>query len=143
MMAPDPSVVSEVPSSLLTALCIAVVSLAGVCAFLFKYYSSKADEMAKERQLWAIERTKLEMVREADSDSLRAEYETKHRLLAEDSTKAVRALYDLARERETEARREYLQNMEVVSAEASKAHEKIGAILDKALDRFVGSRSRQ
>lgn len=141
----DASMVPDVPvpTSLITVLVIAVVALAGVVAFLFKYYSGKHDQIAAERTLWAVDRVKLEEGRENDRLEIRAEYEAKHRLIAEESTKSMRALYDSALEHNNAARREYLANMETVAAEAAKAHARIGAVLEKALDRFVGSAARK
>jgi hypothetical protein len=141
----DPGVTTDlpVPTSLISVLIIAVTVLAGVVVFLFKYYSGQHDKVALERSQWAVDRAKLEDQREMDRLELRAEYETKHRMLSEENAKALRDLFDRAREHENVARREYLANMEVLAAEAAKANEKIGLVLEKALDRFVGSSSHR
>jgi hypothetical protein len=141
----DPGVASSlpVPTSLISALVIAVAVLAGVVVFLFKYYSGQHDKVASERTQWAVDRARLEDQRENIELTLRAEYEGRHRVLAEEHAKALRDLFDRAREHENIARREYLANMEVLAAEAAKANEKIGLVLEKALDRFVGSSSHR
>lgn len=129
------------------ALLLAVTALAGTIAFLFKFYSgrlaladdarSKRDEeISKERIEWAKERTRMESM----ELSLRAEYEEKHRSLIETQAKIMQAIYDAGREHENRCRREYAQNMEVVAAKVTEATEKIGAVLDKMLDRVLGTR---
>ena len=141
----DPGVTTDlpVPTSLISVLIIAVTVLSGVIVFLFKYYSGQHDKVASERTQWAVDRARLEDQRDNIELTLRAEYEARHRALAEENAKALRDLFDRAREHENVARREYLANMEVLAAEAAKANEKIGIVLEKALDRFVGSSSHR
>jgi|SRR5262245_2656963 len=135
------------PTSLVTVLIVAITALAGVIAYLFRYYSSRQaayeeqrlkreDEHAKERTAWAVERAELK----GYSEELRAEFEAKFRAATERHAETVRSLYDVGRDHENAARREYLQNMEIVATKAAEAHDKIGAVLEKALDRSLGAR---
>jgi Tfp pilus assembly protein PilV len=124
-MATDPSV----PTSLVAVLVIGVSALAAVIAYLFRHYQKREDAYQQERLAWVAERTRLELV----ETKLRAEYETRHREILE-------TLHVAQREHENLVRREYAHNMEAVAATAQEANEKIGTVLDKFLDRFVGPR---
>ena len=129
-----------IPTSMVTVLIVAVVALSGVIAYLFKFYSKRLsisesdrrqrdEAMAAERAAWSVERTRLEGYR----DGLRAEYDRHYR-------DALEKLYAEAREHESTARREYAANMEVVADKAAEAMSKVGAVLDKIYDRFIGPR---
>jgi hypothetical protein len=135
------------PTSLVTVFIVAITALAGVIAYLFRYYSGRQaaaetaaikreEDNAKERVAWAVERAELKSY----SDDLRAEYEAKFRSMAERHAETVRVLYDVGRDHENAARREYLQNMEIVAQKAAEANDKIGAVLEKALERSLGAR---
>ena len=143
----DPSLSG--PLSLGSALVIAIGALAAVVVFLFLFFNKRIDsgrdeiqkllaERAKERQDWAVERAKCE----ASEDRLRAEFELKHRELAERHAKMVKDFYDEAREHETLARREYTANMEAVAEKAREVQMRVGEVLDKAVARVTGSRRR-
>jgi len=137
-----------IPLTLVTALVIAMITtLTGVIAYLFKHFVTERktaasergrliEEMAKERQEWAVDRVRLEM----QGRELRIEFETKHRELIERHADALRQLYEDAREHETLARREYAANMEVVAEKAREAQDKVGTVLDKLYNRYVGGR---
>jgi hypothetical protein len=142
-MTADPAI----PTSLATVFVIAITTLAGVIAYLFRYYSGRQanieeqrlkreDEHARERTTWVLERAELKNY----NDDLRAEFEAKFRANSERHAETVRTLYDVGRDHENAARREYLQNMEVVAAKAAEANDKIGAVLEKALERSLGNR---
>lgn len=137
------------PTSLVTVFIIAITALAGVIAYLFRYYSSRQaaieeqrlkreEEHARERTAWAVERAELK----GYNDELRAEFEAKFRALSERNAETIRTLYDVGRDHENAARREYLQNMEVVAAKAAEANDKVGAVLEKALERSLGATRR-
>lgn len=156
-----------ISTSLVAVLIIAVTALAGTVAYLWKYYSGRAAiasketlfreaEHSKERAAWSEERTLWAAERveiKGFAQAFRAEYEEKMRALSDKYAESVRALsekytetlsetYDNTREQENVARREYLANMEVVAEKAQEAQSKIGAVLDKALERSLGARSR-
>lgn len=141
------------PLTLVAALVVAVLTMASVISYLFRYFSKRGDaerkatagerirmieEHAKERQDWAVARVHLEMA----GRELRAEYETKHREVVERHADMIKALYEDAREQENLIRREYAANMEVVAEKARQAQEKVGEVLDKIYNRFVGTRRR-
>ena len=79
---------------------------------------------------------------EMSGRELRAEYETKHREVVERHADMIKALYEDSREHENLMRREYASNMEVVAEKARQAQEKVGEVLDKIYNRFVGTRRR-
>lgn len=119
MTMPDPT-----PTSLISVLVVAVVSLAGVVVFLFKYYSDKmsardaADratdkELALERTAWAAERGAHENYR----DRIRAEFEEKHRILAERMADSIRQVYETSRKHDDETTRELLDNLDAARRE--------------------------
>lgn len=141
------------PLSLVAAMAIAVVTMAGAVAYLFKYFSGRTEAQRKsaeserirlieahadERQNWAVERVRLEVA----AKEIRAEYETKHRELVERHSDALHQLYESAREHENLARREYAANMEVVAEKAREVQEKVGAVLDKIYSRYIGMRRK-
>lgn len=145
-----------VPTSLVAVLIIAVTTLAGVIAYLFHYYSkrlkdegddkkrileaasSERFEFAKERALWLVERTKHDAV----ELQLRAEYESKHRQIAEAHAKTVQEIHDDARAHEDLVRREYTQNMETIAGKAEEAQARMALVFEKLHDRLAGSRRR-
>jgi hypothetical protein len=128
-------------------LILAVVALASVIAYLFKFYSGRMEakdlalaakdlllakereERAKERESWVVERTRHERFQV----ELRAEYETKYH-------GTLKTLYDDAREHETTMRREYAENVELVAQNLAAAGDKVGRALDKIYDTFVAPR---
>lgn len=141
----------EVPKTLIGALAIAVSALAGTIVYLWRFYQgrmSKADKTrrlldethAKEREAWAVERTSTHESFETERAHLRLEFEEKHRILVEDYLKKAQDLYQLSREDQRAARKEFAEIMEIVSKEATKSSEKIATVLEKFYDRFVGPR---
>jgi len=148
-MATDP----VVPTSLITVLIIAVTALSGVVAYLFKHYQNKLSEMEKdrrereaqqvqERAAWAQERVRLEKEQETFEIRVRGEFEGKHKLVLEHQVKMVTDLHEAAREHETASRREFATTMEMVADKSTEASEKVAAVLDKFLDRFVTGRRK-
>ena len=135
-MTPEPAV----PTSLVPLLVIAVVALAGVIAYLFRFYTGRMEakdatlakereERAKERENWVIERTRHERFQV----ELRAEYEAKYHEMH-------KTLYEDAREHEDKARREYTENIEAVSQNVQAASDKVTQVLDKIYDRYISPR---
>jgi hypothetical protein len=150
---PDGAGSTTNPLTLVAVLVVAVLTMASVISYLFRYFSKRGDlerkstaqermqlfeERAKERQEWEVARVRLEM----SAREIRAEYEAKHREIVERHAEMIRALYEDAREQENLARREYAANMEVVAEKARQAQEKVGEVLDKIYNRFVGTRRR-
>jgi len=145
-MTPTPE--GMIPLSLVATLVSAmIVTMAGTIAFLFHFFAKERkasaterlrviEEVAKERQDWAVTRVRLEMAR----NELRTEFEIKHRELVEHNADALRQLYEDAREHEALARREYAANMEVVAEKAREAQAKVGDVLDKIYNRYIGGR---
>jgi uncharacterized protein YifE (UPF0438 family) len=131
---------TQIPSTLVPLLIVAITALAGVIAYLFRYYSKRlelADTVrlanetmhAKERAEWYIERT-----------ALRGEYEAKHRAIVEDYGHTVRELYEGAKAYETSARKEFVTNVELVSDQLVEASTQIVTVLDKFYDRLTNKR---
>lgn len=126
-----------IPTSVSVALLSAViVALAGVIAYLFRYYSKRSEDhgkereaWAKEREAWAAERARLERFHV----ELRAEYEGKYH-------ETLNTLYKEARENEALARREYAENMESVAAKAAEASSRVAAVMDKIYDYLIRPR---
>lgn len=147
----DPSSIdTSHPLTLVVALSIAVVTMAGVVAYLFRYFTKKSDTaekerlhlleaIAKEREAWAAERVQMGLAHKEN----RAEYEAKHREVVERHAASLRELYDDAREQETISRREYAANMEVVAEKARESQEKVGQVLDKIYNRFIAGLRRK
>lgn len=141
----DPAIVdASHPLTLVVALSIAVVTMAGVVAYLFRYFTKRNDtaekerlhllkSIADERAAWSAERVQLGVAHKEN----RAEYEAKHREVVERHAASLRQLYDDAREIEALARREYAANMEVVAEKARESQEKVGQVLDKIYNRFI------
>ncbi len=122
---------AAVPTSLITVLVIAVTALAGVIVYLFKHYEGKIAEHVKERIAWATERIKLA-----------ADLEAKHRALLDNQVKFMSELHEASREHENASRREFATTMEMVADKGTEASEKVAAVLDKFLDRFVTGRRK-
>jgi ATPase subunit of ABC transporter with duplicated ATPase domains len=142
-----------IPTSLITVLIIAVTALAGVVGFLFKHYQGKLAEVekdrrdreaqqAQERAAWALERTRLEREQENFELRVRAEFEAKHRAMLDNQVKMTSEIHEAAREQETTSRREFAATMEMVADKSTEASEKVAAVLDKFLDRFVTGRRK-
>lgn len=115
---------------------LGVVALAFAWAiiYLFKtmradHASSKADEkaMEKERGQWAVER-----------ESLRTEYERKHRELVEWYAEQAREERDANRSHEELVRKEFAELMERVAAESGRSSQALVDMMQKFYDRFVG-----
>jgi exonuclease VII large subunit len=137
------------PTQLVTMLCIAVAALAGVVAFLFRYYSKRLDAHGKEREAWAKEREVWLETRAKEREAwaterermerfqleLRAEYEAKYR-------ETTSTLYSAAREHETTSRREYADNMETVASKQAEAFDKVTQVIDKIYDYLIRPRRR-
>src|SRR5215470_2700540 len=126
----------SIPTSLIPLLITAILALAGVIAYLFRYYSKRAEDhgkereaWSKEREAWAAERARLERFQ----IDLRAEYEAKYHSTLE-------TLYKEARENEALARREYAENMESVAQKAAEASSKVAAVMDKIYDYLIRPR---
>jgi hypothetical protein len=130
-------------------LVIAVTALAGVVVYLFKHYQGKLAELetdrrereaehTRERVTWVQERTRLE----GAELQVRGEFEAKHRALLDTQVKIVSELHEAAREHENASRREFATTMEMVADKGTEASEKVAAVLDKFLDRFVTGRRK-
>lgn len=146
-MTPEPTV----PTSLLTVLIVAVTTLAGVVAFLWKHYQGKLDKLAEvnkqvdalnyqERLAWAAERQRLAQSQEEFEVRLRLEFEGKHRMVLEDYAKRLAEAIDGAREREDAIRREFTTNMELIAGKAESSQAKLALVLDKFYERYVSPR---
>ncbi len=149
-MAPDVPV-PEVPTTLLGAFALAIIVLAGVITYLWRFYQGRMAKAAKaqlaaerehadERQQWALERQRLTedkdgiiKMREELEAALRAEYEERQRRFIQD-------VYAQAREDQREARKDFAEIMAVVQREATAQAEKLTVVLDKFYDRYVGPR---
>lgn len=142
---------SAVPTSLVSALFLAITVLAGVIAYLFRHYTQRLKEIekardehdckiAEERACWAEERAKLSASREQIETELRLEFESKHRQALQDHVTTIRQIFEAARENENAARRDYAANMEFISRTAAEANDRIGMILDRFYDRLVATR---
>lgn len=151
----DIGAIPTVPEGATTTAVIAVIGAAGgiiatlaaAVGYLWRYYSrrqsvteakhtNERDAWAQERTAWSVERQRLEGFR----DQLRAEYESKHNQAATHYAESIRALYDSTLEHENAARREYAANIESVSGTISESMDKIGVVIDKLYDRFIGPR---
>jgi hypothetical protein len=115
---------------------LGIVALAFAIAIiqLFKtlrtdHAASKADAaaMEKERGQWALER-----------ESLRAEYERRHRELVEQFAETLREERESSRSHEDLVRKEFADLMEQVAVESGKASQAIVDMMEKFYDRFVG-----
>lgn len=123
-------------TSLAPLLIAAILALAGVIGYLFRYYSKRAEEHGKEREAWAKEREAWVAERarlERFQVELRAEYEGKYHSTLE-------TLYKEQRENEAAARREYAENMESVAQKAAEASGKVAAVMDKIYDYLIRPR---
>lgn len=142
-IAADPNV----PTSVIVLLGIAVSALAGVIAYLFKYYSGRMKESedhrlkseevhAQERQTWAVERERLGNAR----NELRLEFEVKHREMLERAVDAMREL-------EAKLRAEYVRlvesveesnttNMKILADKADEANQRMSTVMEKLATRF-------
>lgn len=139
-------------------LTIAITTLCGVIAFLFRLYLSRNKEISKEQELmvkergdWAIERAKLtsdlamERAKMAADFELkevetRADYEKKFRELIERYDGIARRDSDNHRAHEDQVRKDFAEIMERVSAEAGKSSQALVQMLQKFYDRMVGPR---
>lgn len=166
----DPGVLASLPdisppTSLIAAMTIAVVVLAGVIVFLFRHYTAKMAELnassnerisqmttkhaeehktwaaeregwCAERASWAAERAKMEQHR----TEYRLEYETRHKDVVAQYADQALELYEKVLQHETAARREYADNMELVADKAAEATAKLGVVIEKIYDAFAGLR---
>lgn len=118
-----------IPTSLVTVLIAAVVALAGVVVYLWKFYSGKIADLeterrarevdtAKERGTWTLERASLEAKQEDALHEMRTEFEAKHRAVVEDHAKSLRDVAEQARAGETLARKEYLESIRDIAERA-------------------------
>lgn len=141
------------PTSLITVLIVAITTLAGVIAYLWKHYQSRLDEINKvnniadagvyqERLGWTAERVRLGQAQEDFEIRLRLEFEAKHRLVVEDCAKRVAEAVQAARDREDAVRREFADNMGTIATKMESGQAKLALVLDKFYDRYVSPRSR-
>jgi hypothetical protein len=126
----------SLPTSLAPLLIATILALAGVIAYLFRYYSKRAEDHGREREAWAREREAwgAERVRlERFHVELRAEYESKYH-------ETLTTLYKEARENEAAARREYAENMDSVAQKAAEASARVATVMDKMYDYLIRPR---
>lgn len=71
-------------------------------------------------------------------ETLRTEYERKHREVVEGYAKALREERDGNRKHEDLVRREFAELMEAISAEAGRSSDAVVTVLNKFYDRFIG-----
>jgi tRNA splicing ligase len=131
---------TTIPPYLIAVLIAAVTALAGTVAYLFKHFSTKEAESAKERMAWALERQKFDTQRDEYEIALRLEYEARHRVVLENHIKMMATSHEASRDHEDLVRREFAQLMETVSSKATEGSDKVAAVMDKFYDRFVGTR---
>jgi hypothetical protein len=149
---------TEVPSTLVGALVVAVTVLAGVVVVLFKLYigrnataekaiSDKDKEMADERKGWAVritqhegELAKLRLVADAELESLRADCEKRMREHADSYATELQEARDMHLGREDAIRKDCLDRIERIEKQASDAAQAQNVVLNKIYERFVGPR---
>lgn len=141
-----PTTEPTIPTSLVPLLVLAIIALGGVIAYLFRFYSKRDDknareraehtrereEWAQERERWAVERERWERTRV----ELRAEYEARYR---ED----YRAMCEVQRKHEEDARRADADRWESVAQVAAEANTKVAAALDRFHDIYIGNPRRR
>jgi len=146
-MTPTSPVPVEVPTSLVAALAIAVVVLAGVVVVLFRLYISRntAAEterrdhdklLADERQSGAIRQKQAEL----ELAAARADIDRRVREHAESYASELAELRDLYLSREDVIRKDCADRIERIAMEATSAAQKQNEVLNKIYERFVGPR---
>lgn len=151
------------------ALIIAITTLAGVVAYLFRLYvsrnkeiTSREEAMASERHAAALERAvissdhkrvleKIEAEHRHELDvqarqfelqeaELRADHEKQWRETIERYDSAARRESEIFRAHEDQVRKEFTAIMEKVSDSAEKSASATAQVLQRFYDRFVGPR---
>lgn len=149
----------DAPTSLVAATIIAVVALAGVVVYLFRFYQKRIDTMqnesretlagiAQERIDWAKERQRFsdaseeyEVLRDKFESQIRAEYEEKHRIVVQNYARQVSDMYEAQRSHDKQVRHEFAELMETIAQQAEDSTGKIAVVLEKFIDRY-GPRNR-
>lgn len=137
----------EVPTSLVGALSLAVVVLAGVVGLLFKLYVARnqraEDGTAAKDALMAVERTSFlerEHAWETEREQIRADAERRVREATETYATELAEMRDQYLGREDGLRKDFGDRIERIAAEASKSALAQAEVLNKLYERFVGPR---
>lgn len=94
---------------------------------LFKAMRTDTKAMEAERTKWGVER-----------ETIRTEFERKHRELVEDYAEALQKERDSNRAHEDLVRKEFAELMEQVADEGGKSSQALVDMMQKFYDRFVG-----
>jgi hypothetical protein len=132
-MEPSPSALAQYgPVGVIAAIFAAVI------VALFKQLRGETRDRIEDHKKSAESQAKHDV----QIETLRADYERKHREVAEGYAQALREEREGNRAHEDEVRKEFAELMETVSAEAAKSSDAVVAVLNKFYDRFVGPRGR-
>jgi hypothetical protein len=130
-MEPTPSALAQYgPVGVIAAIFAAVIVV------LFKQLRSEARDRIDDHKKFAESQAKTD----TQIETLRTEYERKHREVVEGYAQTMREERKANRAHEDEVRKEFAELMETVSAEAAKSSDAVVAVLNKFYDRFVGPR---
>jgi hypothetical protein len=133
------------PHTIWGGLIIAISTLAGVVAYLFRFYNKRDAKLQEERKQIIAERSGWALEREGwekERLRIRLEFEEKHREVVENYAKALHEDVSNSREREDKIRNEFGELMEEVRDDAQKSSSALVDTLQKFYDRFVGPRPR-
>lgn len=115
---------------------LGVVALAFAWAIIKLFKTIRDDQaatkaateaMAAERAKWAVER-----------ESIRTEFERKHRELVEQYAEAAREERDVHRAHEDQVRKDFADIMERVASESGRSSQALVDMMEKFYTRFVG-----
>lgn len=121
---------------------LGVVAVVFGYAIMHLFRALRADQHEMRSEVAARERERAEWM--VEREGLKAEYERKHRELAEGFAESLRDEREANRAHEDAVRREFSDLMEKIATESSRSAEVTATILSKLYDRFANpERSRK
>lgn len=120
---------------------IAFIFLVGVIA-LFKMYVSRIDRADETHRKLNEEHIRERGEWTRQMAEMRADYEIKHRQVADQYAAELRKHYEDNREHEDAVRKAYSDNLNAIAGDYTQSLAQITRVLDKLYERFVGPRAR-
>lgn len=121
---------------------VALIFLLGIVS-LFRLYVKRIDRADDTHRKLTEESLKERADQQRILADTRAEYERKHREIAEQYAAEIRKVYEESRAHEDAVRKQFSDMLTTLASDQARSMGDIARVMDKIYERFVGPRARK
>lgn len=121
---------------------VAMIFLVGIIS-LFRLYVRRIDRFDETHRKTTEDHLKERADQQRLLADTRAEYERKHREIAEQYATEIRKIYEDSRSHEDLVRKQFSDMLTSLASDQTRSMGEIARVMDKIYERFVGPRARK